>query len=99
MLHKINRKAVHPGKGGKNVENTDFTPEKLEQARLLADTPAGRQLKALLQQNNAQGLRQAMDQAADKVSKKLEEKINQKLDEATDSSTVEKILDKILELI
>lgn len=46
------------------MENTDFTPEKLEQARLLADTPAGRQLKALLQQNNAQGLRQAMDQAA-----------------------------------
>lgn len=46
------------------MENTDFTPEKLEQARLLADTPAGRQLKALLQQNNAQGLRKAMDQAA-----------------------------------
>lgn len=46
------------------MENTDFTPEKLERARLLADTPAGRQLKELLQQTNAKGLRQAMDQAA-----------------------------------
>ena len=46
------------------MNNSDFTPEKLEQARLLADTPMGQQLKALLRQSNAQGLRQAMDQAA-----------------------------------
>ena len=46
------------------MENADFTPEKLEQAKLLADTAAGRQLKELLQQTNAKGLRQAMEQAA-----------------------------------
>ena len=46
------------------MENTDFTPEKLEQAKLLADTAAGQQLKELLQQTNAKGLRQAMEQAA-----------------------------------
>ena len=46
------------------MENADFTPEKLEQAKLLADTAAGRQLKELLQQTNAKGLRQAMEQVA-----------------------------------
>lgn len=46
------------------MENADFTPEKLEQARLLADTSAGQQLKELLQRENAQALRQAMEQAS-----------------------------------
>lgn len=46
------------------MENADFTPENLEKAKLLADTPAGQQLRALLQQSNAQGLRHAMEQAS-----------------------------------
>ena len=46
------------------MNESDISPEKLEQARLFADTPAGQQLKALLRQSNAQGLRKAMDQAA-----------------------------------
>lgn len=46
------------------MENRDFSPENLEKARLLADTPAGRQLKELLGQTNAQGLQQAMELAS-----------------------------------
>lgn len=46
------------------MEDSDFTPEKIRQAQLLAGTEAGKQLKALLQQSNAQGLKRAMDQAA-----------------------------------
>lgn len=46
------------------MNQSDISPEKLEQARLFADSPAGQQLKALLRQSNAHGLRQAMDQAA-----------------------------------
>lgn len=46
------------------MNQSDLTPEKLEKARLFADTPMGQQLKTLLQQSDAQGLRRAMDQAA-----------------------------------
>lgn len=46
------------------MDDSEFTPEKIKQAQLLANTDAGKQLKALLEQSNAQGLKQAMEQAA-----------------------------------
>ena len=46
------------------MEGPDFSQEKIRQAQLLADTDAGKKLKALLEQGNAQGLKDAMEQAA-----------------------------------
>ena len=44
-----------------HITNSDA----LSEAMLLAQSPVGKQLAALLQQSNAQGLRRAMEQAAD----------------------------------
>ena len=44
-----------------HITNSDA----LSEAMLLAQSPVGNQLAALLQQSNAQGLRRAMEQAAD----------------------------------
>lgn len=44
-----------------HITNSDAFSE----AMLLAQSPVGKQLAALLQQSNAQGLRRAMEQAAD----------------------------------
>ena len=44
-----------------HITNSDA----LSEAMLLAQSPVGKQLAALLQQRNAQGLRRAMEQAAD----------------------------------
>ena len=44
-----------------HITNSDA----LSEAMLLAQSPVGTQLAALLQQSNAQGLRRAMEQAAD----------------------------------
>ena len=46
------------------MEGPDFSQETIRQAQLLADTDAGKRLKALLSQENAQGLKQAMEQAS-----------------------------------
>ena len=55
-----------------HITNSDA----LSEAMLLAQSPVGKQLAALLQQSNAQGLRRAMEQAADG-----------RLDEAKDTIT------------
>lgn len=46
------------------MEGPDFSQETIRQAKLLADTDAGKRLKALLSQGNAQGLKKAMEQAS-----------------------------------
>lgn len=46
------------------MEGPDFSQETIRQAQLLADTDAGKRLKALLSQENAQGLKKAMEQAS-----------------------------------
>ena len=44
------------------MEGPDFSQETIRQAQLLADTDAGKRLKALLSQGNAQGLKKATEQ-------------------------------------
>ena len=46
------------------MEGPDFSQETIRQTQLLADTDAGKRLKALLSQGNAQGLKKAMEQAS-----------------------------------
>lgn len=46
------------------MDDSITNPEQLQEAMRIAASPEAAQLKALLQQSNAQGLRQAMEQAA-----------------------------------
>lgn len=46
------------------MDDSITNPEQLQEALRIAASPEAAQLKALLQQSNAQGLRQAMEQAA-----------------------------------
>lgn len=46
------------------MDDPIINPEQMQKAQRIASSPEAAQLKALLQQSNAQGLRQAMEQAA-----------------------------------
>ncbi len=46
------------------MDNPIINPEQMQKAQRIGSSPEAAQLKALLQQSNAQGLRQAMEQAA-----------------------------------
>ena len=56
-----------------HITNSDA----LSEAMLLAQSPVGKQLAALLQQSNAQGLRRAMEQAADGRLDEAKDTINE----------------------
>lgn len=46
------------------MEDPMSNPEAIKEAKRIANSPEAAQLKALLRQQNAQGLRRAMEQAA-----------------------------------